>query len=143
MSLRSQTEENGNSRLWTREGLRRVVNDPGGTAYSKRLKAPIVAGKTGTAQVARLGGRRILEKDMPYELRDHAWFVAFAPADHPEIAVAVLNEHAGHGGSSAAPVAMAVIAAWYEKNRARLGLGAGPPRILAAADEEETSWRAD
>jgi penicillin-binding protein 2 len=48
--------------------------------------------------------------------RDHAWFVAFAPADAPRIVVAVLNEHGGHGGSAAAPIAQRVLARWAEKH---------------------------
>jgi penicillin-binding protein 2 len=62
-----------------------------------------IAGKTGTAQTAAL--RTGPEKDIPKKFRDHAWFVAFAPVDSPKIAVAVLAEHMGHGGSAAAPLA--------------------------------------
>ncbi|MBI5547578.1 MAG: penicillin-binding protein 2, partial [Deltaproteobacteria bacterium] len=79
------------------DGLRAVVNEPGGTAYSKRPKGldVVIAGKTGTAQVIALGEKRVKKDQMEYFTRDHAWFAAFAPADAPEIAVVVLNEHGG------------------------------------------------
>ena len=48
-------------------------------------------------------------KNLPEKFRDHAWFVAFAPAEHPEIALSVFVEHGGHGGSAAAPIAKRVI----------------------------------
>jgi penicillin-binding protein 2 len=96
------------------EGLRAVVNEPGGTAYWKRLKEVEVAGKTGTAQVIALGaGPRLKEEQMGYFQRDHAWFVAFAPAEKPEIAVVVLDEHGGHGGSVSAPPAMEIIKKYF------------------------------
>jgi len=52
---------------------------------------------------------------IPYKYRDHAWFVAFAPVEDPEIAIAVLVEHSGHGGSIAAPVARAVLEEYFSK----------------------------
>jgi penicillin-binding protein 2 len=96
------------------DALVAVVNEPGGTAYSKRLKDIVVAGKTGTAQVATLGAVRLKTHQMEFFARDHAWFASFAPADNPEIAVVVLNEHGGHGGSDAAPTAMAVIQKYFD-----------------------------
>jgi penicillin-binding protein 2 len=85
-----------------------VVND--GTAKAARLPNIQVAGKTGTAQVVAI------DRDNPKRKRargmqDHAWFVAYAPADDPQVAVAVLVEHGGHGGSEAAPLASRVIKA--------------------------------
>lgn len=74
-----------------REGMRRAVEHPGGTGGLARIKGMEVAGKTGTAQ-------------NPHG-PDHAWFVGFAPYDEPRIAIAVLVENAGFGGSHAAPVA--------------------------------------
>jgi len=75
-----------------REGMRRVVEMPGGTGGMARIKGIESAGKTGTAQntLGRL---------------DHAWYVGFAPFENPRIAVAVLVENAGFGGTAAAPVA--------------------------------------
>lgn len=96
------------------DALVAVVNSPGGTAYSKRLPDILVAGKTGTAQVATLGQVRLKTHQMDFFQRDHAWFAAFAPAYEPEIAVVVLNEHGGHGGSDASPTAMAVIKKYFE-----------------------------
>jgi penicillin-binding protein 2 len=72
-----------------------------------------VAGKTGTAQVIAQEKRR-QDKKLDWEHRDHAWFVAYAPAEKPELAVAVLCEHAGHGGSVAAPIARKVLETWFQ-----------------------------
>jgi penicillin-binding protein 2 len=98
-----------------RESLTKVVNEPGGTAYRSRLLDVRFAGKTGTAQVAKLGARQQLKThEVRYWVRDHAWFVAFAPAQNPEIVVAVLNEHGGWGAESAAPPASRVIRAYFD-----------------------------
>jgi penicillin-binding protein 2 len=91
-----------------RQALVGVVNE--GTAKVARLPNIQVAGKTGTSQVVAL------DPDNPKRKRgrlmeDHAWFVAYAPADDPRVAVAVLVEHGGHGGEDAAPLARRVIAA--------------------------------
>jgi penicillin-binding protein 2 len=89
-----------------RRALVGVVNEPGGTAHRAQSEFAVVAGKTGTAQVIaqKIPGTRLTERT-----QDHAWFVAYAPADNPKIAVAVLVEHGGHGGGAAAPVAKQVI----------------------------------
>lgn len=68
-----------------------------------------VAGKTGTAQVFSLKGAQYKEGSVKKELRDHALFIAFAPADKPTIALAVLVENGGFGAQSAAPIARMVI----------------------------------
>jgi penicillin-binding protein 2 len=77
-----------------------------------------VAGKTGTAQVARLQEDVELE-DLEPHLRHHAWFVGWAPLTEPHIVVAVLVEHGGGGGSVAAPIAgrlfRAALAAYEER----------------------------
>lgn len=96
------------------EGLVAVVNEAGGTAYGRRLKDIVVAGKTGTAQVMRLGTVRVKAAQLDYWQRDNAWFASFAPADDPEIAVVVLNEHGGFGASGAAPAAMEVIQKYFD-----------------------------
>lgn len=96
------------------QGLDMVVNEPGGTSYGKRLKTVRVAGKTGTAQVAKLGAKRLKKEEIDYWLRDHAWFAAFAPVDDPEVAIVVLNEHGGGGSSDAAPTAMAVLQKYFD-----------------------------
>jgi len=84
-----------------------------GTA--RRANSPLVtiAGKTGTSQVVAL--RSDKEKETPKEFRDHAWFVSYAPFEDPKIAVAVLAEHSGHGGSAAAPLARKLIEAFIKK----------------------------
>jgi penicillin-binding protein 2 len=81
------------------ESLIGVVNSPGGTAHQAAVKGILVAGKTGTAQ-------------NPHG-EDHAWFVCYAPAQAPEIAVAVLVENAGHGGAIAAPVARKILEQYF------------------------------
>lgn len=91
-----------------REALIGVVEDTHGTGGAARSSLARIGGKTGTAQViARREG--VSAEDLPEEFRDHAWFVAFAPAENPKIAIAVLVEHGGHGGSAAAPLAKMVI----------------------------------
>jgi penicillin-binding protein 2 len=57
------------------------------------------------------------EDEIALQHRDHAWFAAFAPVEDPEIVVAVLVEHGGHGGSAAAPVAQKVLARYFEKKK--------------------------
>lgn len=74
-----------------REGMRQCVMEPGGTASLARIPGISVAGKTGTAQ-------------NPHG-EDHAWFVGYAPSDTPRVAIAVLVENAGFGGTIAAPIA--------------------------------------
>ena len=113
------------------DGLVSVVNEPGGTATRSRSTEYTIAGKTGTAQVARLGAVRLKKEQMDYFERDHAWFAAFAPAEDPELTVIVLNEHGGHGGSDAAPTAAAVFAKYFELKKAdsfALGEEWVPPR---------------
>jgi penicillin-binding protein 2 len=88
-----------------KQALADVVKE--GTATKAKSSIVQIAGKTGTAQTAAL--RTGPDKDIPKKFRDHAWFVAFAPVEAPKIAVAVLAEHMGHGGSAAAPLAKEVI----------------------------------
>ncbi len=71
------------------DALKEVVKT--GTGMAAQIKNTVVAGKTGTAQSTKG--------------KDHAWFVAYAPADNPSVACAVVVEHGGHGGSIAAPIA--------------------------------------
>jgi penicillin-binding protein 2 len=98
-----------------RTSLVEAVNGRHGTGKPARLENITVAGKTGTAQVVRLKQyRHLKEKDIPYKYRDHAWFTCFAPAENPEIAVTVLVEHGLHGGSGAAPIARAVLEAYFK-----------------------------
>jgi len=96
-----------------------VVNEPRGTGRRARLDQIRVAGKTGTAQVIALPEKRELarEKDIPYKFRDHAWFVAVAPAEKPAIALAVLIEHSGTGGRVAATIAKKILECYFKKAR--------------------------
>ena len=96
-----------------RRALFDVVHGRRGTGRRARSDIVEIAGKTGTAQVAEMRGEAVKSEDLPYEVRDHAWFVAYAPAQDPEIAVATLVEHGGHGGAMAAPIAKRVIEAYY------------------------------
>ncbi|MFH1491351.1 MAG: penicillin-binding protein 2 [Pseudomonadota bacterium] len=91
-----------------------VVNEPHGTGSKARVKNMLVAGKTGTAQVINLEAEKTLGEgaSLPPEFRDHAWFVALAPADDPRLALAILVENGGHGGSAAAPIAKVMIQAF-------------------------------
>lgn len=92
-----------------RQGMMDVLR-PGGTAAAAAAGAPYtMAGKTGTAQVVGIKqGARYEEKQLARKYRDHALFMAYAPAEDPTIAVAVMVENGGHGGSTAAPIARAV-----------------------------------
>jgi penicillin-binding protein 2 len=93
------------------EALKGAVNDPHGTGSACLLKEVKVAGKTGTAQVVALPEdfKRGEMKRIPLRLRDHAWFVAYAPFEDPKISVVVLVEHGGFGATAAAPIARKVI----------------------------------
>lgn len=86
------------------------VTRPGGTASQANAHAPYsIAGKTGTAQVVGMKqGEKYVASRVAERHRDHALFIAYAPAEDPKIAVAVLVENGGHGGSTAAPIARAV-----------------------------------
>jgi penicillin-binding protein 2 len=87
-----------------------AVTQPGGTAAGASAGASYrMAGKTGTAQVVGMkqGEKYDASKLSEYN-RDHAWFIAFAPVEKPRIAIAVLAENGGHGGSTAAPIARKV-----------------------------------
>jgi penicillin-binding protein 2 len=88
------------------DALEKVVHGATGTA--RRLARLPMAGKTGTAQVAKLQ-EGVAAVDLDPSLRHHAWFVGWAPLDKPEIVVAVIVEHGGDGGSVAAPVAARVV----------------------------------
>jgi penicillin-binding protein 2 len=105
-----------------------------GTAAGAFLKAPYVsAGKTGTAQVYSLKGEKYHAGRVDERLRDHAWYIAYAPADKPKIALAVLVENGGFGAQAAAPVARKVL------DYAIAGVtraGAAAPATPASAEDE-------
>lgn len=99
-----------------RKALQDAVNSGSGTGGRAKSQLVMIAGKTGTAQVAEMRGGIVKSENLPYQIRDHAWFVAFAPVEKPEIAVAVLVEHGGHGGAAAAPVAKKIIEKYFTLN---------------------------
>jgi penicillin-binding protein 2 len=98
------------------QGMNLVCNDPRGTAYRVRIeeKEHAMAGKTGTSQVRRITiaeRRRGVKKneDLPYQQRDHAVFIGFAPVAAPRYAVAVVIEHGGGGSAVAGPIARDIL----------------------------------
>ena len=95
-----------------KSGLSGAVNEPWGTGWAAKSQLTSIGGKTGTAQVvaAKRGSRYHPEK-----LRSHAWFVAFAPVEKPEIALSVIVEHGGRGGAAAAPIAKRAIEGYLNK----------------------------
>ncbi|MBI4484526.1 MAG: penicillin-binding protein 2, partial [Acidobacteria bacterium] len=99
-----------------RDGLFLVVNGAG-TGRNAQIKGYDVAGKTGTAQVISIQGREKAGKT-DRDLRDHGWFVFFAPRDNPKIAGAVLLEHGVHG-SNAALIARHVLDTFFAKQERR------------------------
>jgi penicillin-binding protein 2 len=96
-----------------RDAMWAVVNDRG-TGRRARIEGRDVCGKTGTSQVYRKS-RDIDADKLDKEIRDHAWFVGFAPKDDPQIAWAVFVQHGGHGGTTAAPIARVVLERFFEK----------------------------
>ena len=119
-----------------RDGIFAASNERGGTAYSTRIneKKLRLAGKTGTSQV-----RRITEKerargvtrneDLPWERRDHALFVAYAPFDKPKYSISVVVEHGGGGSRFAAPIARDILLE---------ALHSGPPPLSAYPSSQRT-----
>ena len=107
------------------------VTRPGGTAVRASQGAPYtVAAKTGTAQVVAMKQNETYnEKHVKEEHRDHALFIAFAPAEDPKVALAILVENGGHGGSTAAPIAREVFdyALLHKKPQVRQPLGGEEP----------------
>jgi penicillin-binding protein 2 len=106
------------------KGMEDVVHTRQGTANRIARGAKYrIAGKTGTAQVFSLArNEEYDEEKIPEHMRDHALFVAFAPAQQPQIAVAVLVENGGHGGATASPMARAVMDAWLLRPENRVAL---------------------
>jgi penicillin-binding protein 2 len=105
-----------------------VVHSARGTAkvIAKNIDYQI-AGKTGTAQVFTIKQEEKYNEDaIDFKMRDHALFMAFAPVHDPQIAIAVVAEHGGHGGSVAAPIAGAIIDAYLK-----------PKKIDAQVDSHE------
>ena len=98
-----------------------VVNKRSGTAWKSRVEDNdyLIGGKTGTSQVRKISLEErekgiIKNKDLPWEKRDHALFVGFAPYDKPKFVTAVIIEHGGSGSKVAAPIAKDILLAARE-----------------------------
>ena len=102
-----------------------ATNEPLGTSYRSRLTKPgfVFAGKTGTSQIKTITKEerelKLKNKDLPYEKRDHALFIGFAPYKNPRYAISVIIEHGGAGSSGAAPIAKKVIKKVLERHKLR------------------------
>ena len=107
------------------DALYGATNEPMGTSYRSRLTQSeyMFAGKTGTSQIRRITAEerelKLKQKDLPYERRDHALFIAFAPYKNPRYAFSVVVEHGGSGSSGAAPIAKRVIKKVLERHKIR------------------------
>jgi penicillin-binding protein 2 len=98
-----------------KEGMKGVVNEPGGTAYSTaHVQNVSMSGKTGSAQSGTGGA-------------DHAWFIAFAPSDTPSVSMAILVEHGMHGASAAAPIAKTVAEVMFKDEKEIKSVREGSP----------------
>ncbi|WP_420858092.1 penicillin-binding protein 2 [Marivivens marinus] len=131
---------NENTLRRVRQAMDAVGNHSRGTAYGSRIiEADMrMAGKTGTSQVRRITAEErargvTRNEDLPWERRDHALFVGFAPADNPRFAVSVVVEHGGGGSTAAAPIARDImLQALYE----------GPPPLSAYPSNVRSRIRA-
>ena len=103
-----------------RDAMWGVVNEDG-TGVKAKIAGRDVCAKTGTAQVFK-ASRDVDADKLPKEKRDHAWFVGFAPKDNPRIAWAVFVQNGGHGGTTAAPIARAVLETFFRKLDIREGV---------------------
>ena len=107
------------------DALYGATNEPMGTSYRSRLTKPeyVYAGKTGTSQIRTITEEerelKLENKDLPYEKRDHALFIAFAPYKNPRYSISVVIEHGGSGSSVAAPIAKKVIKKVLERHELR------------------------
>ena len=106
------------------DALYGATNEPMGTSYRSRLtKEYMYAGKTGTSQIRRITAEerelKLKQKDLPYERRDHALFIAFAPYKNPRYAISVVIEHGGAGSSGAAPIAKKVLKKVLDRHKLR------------------------
>lgn len=122
------------------EGMVMTIHGPGGTARPMSIGAPYrMGGKTGTAQViSRKGSASLDPKKLPMHLRHRGLFVGFAPADDPTIALVVVVEGGGYGGSSAAPVARKVFDAWLLGKMPEPATPAAPAAAASAVAADAT-----
>ena len=137
-----QSDINPEHLALVRRGMFEVVNSSRGTARGSRIKTKgmEMAGKTGTSQVRRITkaerARGVTRnRDLPWERRDHALFVAFAPYDNPKYAISVIVEHGGGGSKAAAPIAHDIMLAALE--REEIGYGKLPSQKRRTDDPDE------
>ncbi|HCC68639.1 MAG TPA: penicillin-binding protein 2 [Nitrospiraceae bacterium] len=114
VELVGNSKVNAENLAIVRKSLQGVVEEAEGTGGQARSSLLRIGGKTGTTQVV---GIRKPAHALPKKIRNHAWFVAFAPVENPQIALSVFVEHGGYGGVSAAPIAKKVIEAFYENDK--------------------------
>ena len=108
------------------KGLWEVVNGRKGTARRVYIKGIEICGKTGTAQLfSRRSDEVEREEDIESHLKSHAWFVAYAPAVDPQIAIAVIVEHGEYGSKVAGPIARELIKTYIKRGKSGHGLTAG------------------
>jgi len=126
-------------------GMNGVSNEPGGTAYAARITVPgfELCGKTGSAQVRQITMAEratgvIKNDDLPWKLRDHALFVAYAPAQAPRYAISVIVEHGGGGAAAAAPIGRDVLLFVQQRDPlARVPYDPVHPQVVASRDVGE------
>ena len=124
---RARLDISGNALTAVRDGLWRVVNGAG-TGRRAHVAGRDVSGKTGTAQVISLQNKSLAAGKI--DVRDHGWFVFFAPRDNPEIAGVVFVEHGEHG-SAAAPIARHIVETYFAKKEGRPLPPLAPPQAPA------------
>jgi penicillin-binding protein 2 len=113
------------------DSLYGAVNEVGGTGYEEDRAAAggvVIAGKTGTAQVSARARHDVDPGRFSYYNRAHAWFAGFAPADHPEVAIAVMVEHGGAGGRVATPIAIQILREYFAGRERAVTASADVPR---------------
>ena len=134
-SSRASPSETGSSQGRRGDGFGvGAGGEAGGTGLRAFAKAGYTSGgKTGTAQVYGLKGEKYKESKVALQLRDHAWYIAYAPAEKPTIALAVLVENGGFGAARAAPIARTVIDYYL------LGKTPDPKKIKVLADESKNT----
>ena len=122
-----------------KRGMENVTMNPSGTAYQLFRNAPYTsAGKTGTAQVFSLQGGKYRAHALAENLRDHALFIAFAPAEKPQIALALIVENGGWGAQAAAPIARRVLDYWLV-DRLKPGVEQAAVATAASATEDASA----
>lgn len=117
-----------------KHGMWEVANGEHGTGRSLKIPGVEMSGKSGTAQVMGFAANDIYTRceNRPFYQRHNAWYVAWAPAEKPEIVVAAMGEHACHGATGAGPMVRDTIRAYYEKYH---------PGVIEAAIEEQKNHK--